>query len=323
MLYTLLHLICSACIGIPAFTFVDKFYATLAFMGVAVAVVALAVGVRLLRELRAVARRPISVMRAEIDLAQIDVTLRSTGISVDLGCVQKLEATPLQDARGRMKHSLIVLLSVFYLRLTLLQLTALQCTVSPDPNQVNHSDTRISYGLYLLQDLSTTCWSARHIPVVFLSLLLLLVYSFGFPIACFVALTREFADDATGGLIGMLRRRISFLRPQEKRTVRNLAVIEEMATADRRLAGYAFMYNLYRPFHFAYGLSLFLDSAAVATVSVFVYDPSTSLFLLGIICAGRTMSGILELPYIEKSENMRSALVGLAVVVRHGEGEGR
>ena len=116
------------------------------------------------------------------------------------------------DFKHRLCHALLILLSIFYLQLTTLLFQALVCDLMPNPTAPTDSKAVVTESLYLRKDGQTACWTGSHISTAAGAIILLVVYSLGFPLFCFVMLTRAFTGVTSTGLIGWLRKNISWLR---------------------------------------------------------------------------------------------------------------
>jgi len=79
--------------------------------------------------------------------------------------------------------------------------------------------------MYLEEDQQTLCWQGPHLAAGVGAVLLVIFYTLGFPLFCFVLLTRAFTDHATGGFIGWLRAHFSFLRGTQSRPRRTLSMM--------------------------------------------------------------------------------------------------
>ena len=110
------------------------------------------------------------------------------------------------DFKLRLCHALLILLSIFYLRLTTLLFKGLLCDRMPNPTAPTDSEAVMTESLYLREDGQTSCWSGAHISTATGVIILLTLYSAGFPIFCFVLLTRAFTDQSnSSGVIGWFR----------------------------------------------------------------------------------------------------------------------
>jgi hypothetical protein len=127
------------------------------------------------------------------------------------------------EFKQRSCHALLILLSIFYLRFTTILFNGFSCELQPDPTAPADSEATTTQSLYLYADGQTLCWHGSHITTVSLALILLLVYSVGFPLFCFILLTRAFTDNRTGGFIGWLRSHFKCLRGKNRRRAFSLA----------------------------------------------------------------------------------------------------
>ena len=109
-----------------------------------------------------------------------------------------------EDFRRRLLHSLLILLSLYYLKLTTLCVRGMMCAWAADPAPLDGSAASSSQSLYLVVDTSIKCFSGWHAPTVAFILLLFLAYCIGFPCFCFVLLTRAFVTPEHGGIMGWL-----------------------------------------------------------------------------------------------------------------------
>jgi hypothetical protein len=115
------------------------------------------------------------------------------------------------DFTHRLQHCLLILGCIFYLRLSLLFFRGFRCVVAADPLLSSASDAVATRSLYLAEDLQTRCWTGGHLQTMAAVLLLLALYTFGLPAACFVLLMRNFADAHTKGALGWLWARVAIL----------------------------------------------------------------------------------------------------------------
>jgi hypothetical protein len=61
----------------------------------------------------------------------------------------------LLDFKQRLSHASLILLSIFYLRISTLMFNAFLCSRAPDPLTSTASNAVVSYSLYLTEDLQT------------------------------------------------------------------------------------------------------------------------------------------------------------------------
>jgi hypothetical protein len=116
------------------------------------------------------------------------------------------------DFRARVIHSVLIVLCVFYLRITILLFSAFPCSLTADPSAPTDSLAEPTQSLILDADGQTKCFSGEHAVALPFIILLLLFYTAGLPLGCFILLTRAFADEQTGGVIGRMWRRWACLR---------------------------------------------------------------------------------------------------------------
>jgi hypothetical protein len=250
------------------------------------------------------------------------------------------------DFKERLQHSFLILMIIFYLRLTLLELKAFQCATLPNPPQSTNINEPQTSGWYLLEDGSTHCLQSEHLWVLSFVILLLAVYNVGLPLFCFVLLMRAFADESTSGVVGYLYRRFAFLRKPNARVpgsdsgsaegdVVDKPVVsknklfaknanDEAATAEvqrSRAARYGILFREFQTKHFAAGLQVFFIHVWFAWVSTFIAgsgSPSSSssgalkLFLLGLVAVAQASYTAVSLPYITFHDNVLKLLIFLA-----------
>jgi hypothetical protein len=114
---------------------------------------------------------------------------------------QQSRSAAMRDFTERATHALLIVLSLFYLRVTLLSMKALQCAEGPDPTSPNDFDNPGTRSLYLIEDGQTECYTGKHMALVGVVAVLFLLYTAGFPVFCFILLTRAFASHRDKGLI--------------------------------------------------------------------------------------------------------------------------
>jgi hypothetical protein len=114
---------------------------------------------------------------------------------------------PWIDFKMRITHSMLILFTFFYLKLSTMCFALFQCTEAPTPQSIYDNDPFPTYSSLLIADYQTPCWSSAHLATVILACLLLIFYVLGFPLLCYILLVRAFADETTHGLSGYLWRR--------------------------------------------------------------------------------------------------------------------
>lgn len=106
--------------------------------------------------------------------------------------------------------------AIFFLRLNILNFKAFMCAMAPDPLVSLASDAPATQSLFLIEDMQTRCYESTHLVTVVFVILLLLCYTIGFPLFCFVVLMRSFANARTSGVLGWLRARFTILQGKKK-----------------------------------------------------------------------------------------------------------
>ncbi len=246
------------CGGVPTFTYVKKLQFTLLLMTLSAILFTLACLVRLCLRARAVSRTVVAVKDDEMDHELDDLADDEDVDTNENGQVEGHPAssarvllkskrrasnlwqglTPHQrrvmersaqlsmvwlDFKHRLCHALLILLSIFYLRLTALLFKALACDRMPDPTAPTDSEATVTESLYLREDGQTECWKGSHNGTAAGAIILLLLYSAGFPLSCFVLLTRAFTNEDSTGVMGWLRTHFSWLRGSRRRRAFSVA----------------------------------------------------------------------------------------------------
>ena len=236
------------------------------------------------------------------------------------------------DAVERMQHALLILLSIFYLRLCILQFKAFVCITAPDPLASTASNAAQTQSLYLAEDMQTRCYQGAHAVTVAFVVLLLLFYTAGFPLFCFALLMRSFANKRTPGVLGWLWAHCSLLRGTDRQGSGEVAAasggvsvgVSELSPAAlirslvrSRENRYGYLFFSYRPSHFATCMLVFVVQVCVAAITVFVADdsPLLKLFLFGMLWGGQTLLFAIQLPFEQWAVNVRKVLFGLLSLV--------
>jgi uncharacterized membrane protein YgcG len=134
------------------------------------------------------------------------------------------------DFKYRAIHAFLILLALFYLRLSILFFKAFRCIEAADPladpdAAADDTNVETTTSYVLEEDMQTLCYTGEHLAVAVGVSILLLCYSFGFPVLTFGLLVRAFGDQYhTEGLLGWMRRNCAWLRPRIKRPLRALVV---------------------------------------------------------------------------------------------------
>jgi hypothetical protein len=128
------------------------------------------------------------------------------------------------DFKQRCVHALLILLSIFYLRVASLLFKCFVCVESADPAVSTDSDAAVTHSLYLREDYATRCYTRFHLATSIGAIILLLVYTLGYPLFCFRLLMRAFTDERTTGVLGWLRRRFACLRGRKRRRLQSIII---------------------------------------------------------------------------------------------------
>jgi hypothetical protein len=243
---------------------------------------------------------------------------------------------------------MLVVLSLFYLRLAGLLFRVFSCTEAPDSGTAGGGGTSgdmmmlqqgatgmgsTPMALFLQEDLQTRCWRGEHLAAAAGSVILIIVYIVGFPAACWVLLMRAFSTSRTPGVLGWLRRQFSCLRWTKRRRQPNgqhNVGVNDAAGSDeaeevnmteeqletRRRNMYGFLYLGLRPSCFCAGLYIYPLRCWLAGVGVLA-DLNPLLELFGFALAYALVSGFLIAvrPYVLWRRNMQNIVVGLATCV--------
>jgi len=140
---------------------------------------------------------------------------------------------PREDLSRRVTHATLILLSIFYLKLTSLQLKLFDCVMAPDP-QTALAPIPGDESLYLQADLQTKCYTGAHLLTVIFALLLFVFYTFGFPFVCFILLMRAFADRSFPGIIGRFYSDYKLFRPKQSRKEERQQATRDMRAGEQR-----------------------------------------------------------------------------------------
>jgi len=185
----------------------------------------------------------------------------------------------------------------------------------------------VTESLYLREDGQTKCWTGAHTSAAAGAILLLVLYSASFPLFCFVLLTRAFTNEGSMGVIGWLRRHVSWLRGARAHKARpglgkqpSVAAAAELLHAARlqrrREDAYGFLFLSFRPAWFFGCVGVLLLSCALAAVGVFVGQdtPLLQFFLYGLLWTLQLFLIALYLPYDSLKRNVQNVGVGFATL---------
>jgi hypothetical protein len=162
------------CGGLPSFTYIRKVQLNFALLALALLLFFIAVCVRTIMRMRSEGRLASTLFqrsfapKPQLPLPE-DAQLSSRALAFSPSSTAHPNVTrphTAADAMGsafafeawvhfkeRLEHTMIVLLSIFYLRVTLLSLLAFSCTRGPDPVTSRDSAEVLSYSLYLTEDM--------------------------------------------------------------------------------------------------------------------------------------------------------------------------
>jgi hypothetical protein len=136
------------------------------------------------------------------------------------------------DFTERLRHAMLILLCIFFLRICILEFKTFRCESLPVPPTEISSNAQQTDASYLSEDGITRCLSAEHIGLIVAAVILLIGFTLGYPLFVFVLLTRTFADDSTQGIVGWLRRRVKLLRVDNGRVASCSPKLQEVGKAD-------------------------------------------------------------------------------------------
>ena len=351
------------CAGVPTFTWIRKLRLTLLFMVFAAVVCVVACCIRYVykewnrRRYRSAAHQrqvdehvhvnnvgsssaedtpktlSVSDVQASAPLSittQPEVALRTDQETLFLQLQRNIRLQFL----WRLEHALLILGAVMYLRLTTLQLQGFHCQMAPDPVTSQASDAVVTESLYLTIDFSTRCYEGQHLGAIIGVVFLLVFYTIGFPLLCFVLLVRAFANDQTSGIIGVLYRSWRCLNHRSVDDAAAIAYkpsqwhklagdgkaadgsVDVQAVLQKRSARYGFLFLNFKADHFAFSLQGFLVNLYVAIVSVFAESNALAqVFLFALAGVVQSMLIAVMLPYQNMSHNLRRALIRIVTVV--------
>jgi hypothetical protein len=221
------------CGGIPSFDYIAKVQFTLLLMLLAAILFFLACILRLCRRIRAsiednddngigANENPDHHLLDEDAAAQLTTGHGGHHSNHSIHTHQKhvfagVFSTPaFLDFRQRCVHAFLILLSVFYLRVSTLMMKAFVCELVPNPQAATDSKAILTESYYLSEDEQTKCYTDAHLSLCVGAGILLGIYTIGFPLFIFRILMPAFTDDTTGGLLGAIRTRFSCLRGKKK-----------------------------------------------------------------------------------------------------------
>jgi len=217
--------------SIPRFTFITLFLGTLVLILFTAAMFVISCLVRLFLQLRWGRAGQLNTLSDDARLLLTQAALQQAKVDPTRAAMNSklFVVAPWEDFRRRCTHSLLILCTIFFLKLTTLQMKLMQCTYAPAPaDALLQVESTTKLDLYLKTDLQTLCWRGTHLGVVMLSFVIFIVYTLGFPLTTFILLTRALADEHTDGRIGWLRKRFKILRRDKTATQQRLDALKAM-----------------------------------------------------------------------------------------------
>jgi hypothetical protein len=162
------------------------------------------------------------------------------------------------DFSERLRHAMLILLCIFFLRICILEFNTFRCETLPMPPSEISSNAQQTEANYLSEDGITRCLSAEHIGLIVAAVILLVGFTLGYPIFVFVLLMRTFSDSTTQGVSGWLRRRIKLLRAEDGRVANDTPTsqarrtsvqsIEALLKERERTYGFLFMVRCFKTY---------------------------------------------------------------------------
>jgi uncharacterized membrane protein YidH (DUF202 family) len=320
------------CAGLPLLTFPDKYAITLAMITVAASIFIAACFLRLARmerdkrrmeQLREVTKKDSA---AAHDMAGNSALFPDQATSRRLCCLN-ISAAGWIEFRERLHHSMMILAFLFYMRLVILTLQSFRCRDQPDVQDAaaladSTSDTIVARASFLTEDGVTRCLASAHIGLLFADACILPLFVVGFPVYCFVLLTRAFGMDATEGVMKWARKKSSYLREPLSTNAASDAVVGATAVIQaggRVPAGemyersFGFLFVHFRRGMYLSCLQAFFAQAWFAAASVFTDDSrsNTALFLFGFCAFLQSAYIATSLPFIKMRVNLQKLLVML------------
>ncbi len=230
---------------------------------------------------------------------------------------------PRHDVKKRLRHSILIILALMYLRVSTLVCENFLCVFQPKPVASLASNAIVIKSLLLDADGSTACYIGGHAATTVVAIVCMLFYIIGFPLACFVYLLRAFGSEATTGWSGWAWRRWEFLHgsnpkaraqfqglldqwhadeaaignapvkhfdPTESLTARartdkkdEIAMLERMLSRDRS-DRFGFLYDGLLPEDVTFVVWMIVLQFLYAAVGVFIWaDANLQLFLFNLI----------------------------------------
>jgi hypothetical protein len=176
------------CAGIPSFNHTSRLQLTLLFLLLASLLFFLACTARMLVQRR---RAASAVCSFHSRSSSVNRTKEKAALRKNPPSQHAVHfAAVWADWRQRLVHSQLTCLAIFYLRLTTLLFQSIPCALLPAPAAPSDSQAVPTYNMYLVADGQTRCYQGEHLWTLMGSCVLLLVYTVGLPLGCFVLLAR-------------------------------------------------------------------------------------------------------------------------------------
>ena len=223
---------------VPSITFVDQFWFTLGLIGATALLFLLACVIRWQVDIVASAFRTVhaDASKARATKYADNTALTDEDHAAASSLIRRVKQARV-DFHRRYRHSLLILLAVFYLQLHTLMFGLLRCVEAPVPSvsTVPGSPVSTSTGLYLAVDLITPCFAGEHTAALVVVCLLFVSYTLVFPVVAYIFLSRMFASSRSPWIVRWLAQNIRWLHPVSERTDTEWSTSE--ATAGIRLGG--------------------------------------------------------------------------------------
>jgi hypothetical protein len=217
----------------------------------------------------------------------------------------ELKAAAHLEFRHRAKQSVLVVLLLFYLRMTVLLLSTYLCTSIPDPLTDPNADP--TYSSVLTADGQTMCYVGDHLPLVVGASVLLLFYIALLPLFLKAVLQRAAVQRTVD-----LSNEPAHVQPIEGRVAVQLRGAQislaalKIAALRRREDMLGVLYLHLRAANRLYVGLLVCACAVLASVfHVFVAANALRLCLFGVLCSLAIVAVALRLPYRTLADNVR------------------
>jgi hypothetical protein len=249
----------------------------------------------------------------------------------------------------------LIVLTLFYLRFTNLELSLFQCILFPDVPPTWTSDAVVTYSSVLIADYTTLCYVGHHRIVADIAAILLLVYTIGLPLVCGYivhaaakkevenAHAKAHANDVVEREQQRLEteRLMMVSRPKGRHLQRSQSHVEsvlleaaaattravsEAAKREREETSFIALSGL-RSTRAYYILTMFGYDLLIAIAATYTgtspSEHSLALLLFGCISTMHTAVVAGAMPYVKRSHNAFEFMFGLTMTVRAEAWEGR